>query len=360
MNSITRKDTIKKIVIGFLIVSGVFYILAGKFIFGGISLALALAVWMVVGGNSFNARNIDEKVVTGTSGLTIREIYNNLMNMDTCFGRCWLTTHDQFDGSTVCFGPGILGDYIVIGGLKSDDKVFIISSTDLDKLHFPEGEYHRKGQLADKSMLTVNAGNYALFASYKLVSAVMIDDLRIIIENLRDGNKSIPDELCKFKLFHYDTRDSVVRDFDDNEYGRCSTVYEPLSVVVYDNNGIEKGSIVANGTDDKGGYLVTLNNKILGTMYTDKKSAHDEYYMHTAIGEVRLVGFRAVRSANLSCNYTMFLDGKHISVMGANARIKFEDNELVENNILCSFDEEYLYLQLLLTDFILAKNRFIH
>ena len=102
-----------------------------------------------------------------------------------------------------------------------------------------------------------------------------------------------------------------------------------------------------------------MSGESYGTLRKDMKSSHDEFYMDSPEGEIRVIGFRAVRKANLSCNYRVRINGVDKAVIAANAKLEFEGHGLVENNIICSYDDDFLVLYIALEDFILTNNRYV-
>ena len=96
-----------------------------------------------------------------------------------------------------------------------------------------------------------------------------------------------------------------------------------------------------------------------GTLYRDSDSGSDSYYIDTNDGRVHVEGFRAVRKANLSCNYIITIDGVRKAVIAGNARIVFEGNNLTENSLICSLDDDFLLLYMAIQEFIMTKNKWL-
>ena len=66
-----------------------------------------------------------------------------------------------------------------------------------------------------------------------------------------------------------------------------------------------------------------------------------------------------VRKANLSCNYIITIDGVRKAVIAGNARIVFEGNNLTENSLICSLDDDFLLLYMGIQEFIMTKNKWL-
>lgn len=357
-----KRDLVFKIFIGLLALYGALHIYSGKILLGGGMILVAIALYYVVIATKQGDDQRQLRSIANKSELTIEQIYDAFKDMDTPLGKCWIGKHSWFYGDCVIFGPGVFKDYIAIGVEKSGKNIVMKSGFVLDKITPPEGEEWRMEQIIDISKTEVNADSYAMFAGQKMVNSVLVENISFYIEELMDGNNEIPDTLDAYSVYHYDSSDSIVRDTKGGEYAQMSTVYEPLSIMMYDREGKEIGSIVANGEGAKGGYNVAVHDRMLGTMYNDKTSKKDEYMLDTGEHEIRLISFPVTREANLSCNYIVAVDGIQQAVLGANLFIKLSDDpdaKSVENEIICCFDDDYLYLDFLLADFMLGKNTFI-
>lgn len=351
-------DKYKKIIFVLLIVSGVIGIIAGQYMLGGVVLLCAFGVYNVVGGGDFNERNLYEKKIENCDSLTIEQLYELLKDMDTPFGKCWLSRFESLEGPSIIFGPGMFKDYIAVG--KVGDTIWLKSSTVLSHIQPKEEDSWHMDAVVDTVDLDVNPNNYSCFASYKVVAAAMMDDLLVMIEEIAKGNTSlVKDSLDMFKLYHYNSSDSIVRDRDDNEYAKCSAVYDPLSVVVYSNENEELAAIRAAENGGKNVFDVTVSGEKYGTLRKNMKSVHDEYYMDSPEGDITITGFRAVRKANLSCNYRIRFGGTDKAVIAANAKLEFEEHGFVENNIVCSYDDDFLVLYIAIEDFILTQNKYV-
>ena len=81
--------------------------------------------------------------------------------------------------------------------------------------------------------------------------------------------------------------------------------------------------------------------------------------LRRAMDVFMLEGFRAVRKANLSCNYIITIDGVRKAVIAGNARIAFEEDVLTENSLICSLDDEYLLLYMAIQEMIMTKNKWL-
>lgn len=360
-------DKLFRLLMVLCLAMGVMGLTVGKFILGGIFVGLAVAIWLTTGGKHYNDRNIYDKIVEGCDDVTIEHVYERLSKIDTCLGLPWLGHNTYTNEAAINFGPSPFKDFITIYKDKKNNIV-IKSSTELEHLvRDSDSEAHFEGVLDTKSM-TVTPKSYSHFASWKLMSAVLVDDLTEIVKQIKEGQTPEVKALDKFKFFYANSTDCLYRDFDDNEYTYVRTVNEPLNVKIYDipegEEPIEEiGEVLAevsgSAKAEKNGFKFSMSGEEYGTLYRDTESDSDSYILGTSDGRVYVKGFRAVRKANLSCNYIIAIDGVRKAVIAGNARIAFEEDVLTENSLICSFDDEYLLLYMAIQEMIMTKNKWL-
>lgn len=360
-------DKLFRLLMVLCLAMGVMGLTVGKFILGGIFVGLAVAIWLTTGGKHYNDRNIYDKIVEGCEDVTIEHVYERLSKIDTCLGLPWLGHNTYTNEAAINFGPSPFKDFITIYKDKNNN-IIIKSSTELEHLvRDSDSEAHFEGLLDTKSM-TVTPKSYSHFASWKLMSAVLVDDLTEIVKQIKEGQTPEVKALDKFKFFYANSTDCLYRDFDDNEYTYVRTVNEPLNVKIYDipegEEPIEEiGEVLAevsgSAKAEKNGFKFSMSGEEYGTLYRDTESDSDSYILETSDGRVYVKGFRAVRKANLSCNYIITIDGVRKAVIAGNARIAFEEDALTENSLICSFDDEYLLLYMAIQEMIMTKNKWL-
>lgn len=360
-------DKLFRILMALCLAMGIMGITVGKFILGGIFVGLAVAIWLTTGGKHYNDRNLYDKIVEGCEDITIEHIYECLSSVDTCLGCPWMGSNTFTSGDAIMFGPSPFKDYITIYKDKKNNIV-VKSGTELSHIvRNADNETHFKDVLDTKSM-TVNPKTYSHFASWKLMSAVLVDDLTEIIKKIKAGDNSAVKSLGKFKFFYANSTDCLYRDSDDNEYTYVRTINEPLDVRIYeipegDESIEETGEMLAQVTGsakaEKNGFKFYMSGEEYGTLYRDTESDSDSYFLETSDGRVYIEGFRAVRKANLSCNYIIMIDGVRKAVIAGNARIAFEEDVLTENSLICSLDDEYLLLYMAIQEMIMTKNKWL-
>lgn len=345
---------------------GIMGLTVGKFILGGIFIGLAVAVWLTTGGKHYNDRNIYDKIVEDSEAITIEHIYERLKNLDTCLGRPWMGHNTFTKDAAINFGPSPFKDFITI--YKDKKNIIIKSSTELEHLVRDKASEAYFKELLDTKSMKVTPEAYSNFASWKLMTTVLVDDLTEIVKALKESGEVKSGELGKFKFYYANSIDCLYKDEDDNVYTYVRTQNDPLNVKIYDipdgDDAIEEsGEVLAEVTgsakDEKSGFKFYMSGEEYGTLYRDSDSGSDSYYIDTNDDRVHVEGFRAVRKANLSCNYIITIDGVRKAVIAGNARIVFEGNNLTENSLICSLDDDFLLLYMAIQEFIMTKNKWL-
>ena len=351
------RDTLRKLVIALCIIFGVSALTTGHMIMGFVALVVVFGIHYTLGSSSFRERNAYERETEALPDLSVEALYEKLRELDTPLGKPWLGSHYTHRGNCVIFGPGVFKDYVLIA--KEKERLVVETSSNLDNLTVPEDQKWRLEQLIDTKGVVVTPKKYSGFVAYKEASAVMLDDLRELIEEIGREGRTAKTSLDLFRAYYYYGKTAVVRDMDDNEYGRCVAVFYPLSVTIYDPDGEEMAACTGNRKDVKSGFRVTMSGEDYGTIYKDNGSAHDEYYMDTPDGEYRIVSYPALRRANVSSNYRVLLNGVQKAILAGSAKIEFEAEGLIENDVIVSYDDDYLLAYILFQDFLMTLNHFV-
>lgn len=351
-----NKDRLFKIIFGLVILLAILFFSVGKWTYSGIAILVAVAMYMNVGGGDFNSRNLYEKKVENQQHWTLDQLYQMLKDMNTPLGRCWMGSRKENQEPCIVFGPASFKDYILI--TANEKEIELVSGTEVEHLVYPESEAWRFQEIIDTENLEVTPKRYSAFAGDKVITAVLISDLADLIVNLMNG-ATCPEDLDMFTLYHYNSHDTTVRDLEENCYARTSTAFDPLSIVIYDMEGNVAARVTGDLKNKSGGYRVQLGEEEYGTIYCDKNSKQDAYYLEGPDGTFRLESFRAVRRANVGMNYTLTLDGEVKAVLASSPRIRFDSTGLIENDVICSFDNEYLLWYLIIQETVTALNGFV-
>lgn len=344
-------DKLRRIMMGLCLFFAFMAVTTGHMIMAGIAILFAFSIKYVYGG-SFNERNVFDKKVTNAGELTIGHIYESIKDIDTPLGRPYIGGHDKFGDDVIIIGPGMFKDHIVI--YKKDDDILMHASSAIHHLNVEDSRFD---VVLDTKDLEVTTKRYSSFVSFKVMTAVMLIDLAKLIANIRDGIEPNVSSILSFNMFHYDSSDYIVRDIDDNEYAICETFWKPLSVTIRDMEGTVVSTVTGDGKNPRAGFPFSVSDEEYGTIYRRSVDAHDEFYVDTPDGTFTATVFRAVEDANISCSYRVKLDGVDKAIIIGSKKVEFEQHGLVENDVICSFDDDYLVVYITILDFIMAVNR---
>lgn len=357
-------DKINRIFMYLCIFLGVVSLSVGKFIIGGIALAVAIAIKLNGGSGKYNDRNLYDKIVEIPEDFDIMELFGKIEKLETPLGKPWVDTLDFAKGKAIILGPGAFKDFIVI--YKKGKILSILSGTDISKLNRNEATESHFRELLDTKNMKVTPKNFSAFAGDKMVTVNLINDLTELLENIVSGDEEeqIPEQLDCYQLRYVNSSDYIYRDLDDNEYAYVDSSSEPLMVkireVAENEAPYDSGEEMADVSgDEKEGYVVKMSGEDYGVLFHDNKSSKDSYYIETPKGKVVFDAFMATQKGNLSCNYKVDLNGKRIAIVGGSARIRFEDNELTQNSIICSIDDDYLLLYMAVLELIMKKSKWL-
>ena len=339
--------------------TGLLAMSTGKWIIGAIILLLSFGIFWNRGGGKINDRSIYENGVK--TDLNIEDLFGRLKDMDTALGRAWLAEHKGFPGKSIVFGPSRFKDCIVIS--KKSGKLNIKHITLIDNIvRDPEDEY-RFGNLINTSEASVTPKNYSVFAEFKLVSVMMVRHLRELVEKMSEsGSVEAPTEMDLFTFYYHNSSEGWFRNADDDEVLRVENQYNPFTAKLFNDEDEEMVSVSARKFDAKGrvlskaGFDIYANGRHYGEIYPFREGRAEGYKASTEEGEFVLKLFPACRRANISCNYTVERNGELKAVIGGSPALIFEDGSKCQNDLVLSYDDDYLVLYAILEIFVMTFN----
>lgn len=355
-----RKETVFRIFAGLSFFLGVMMIFTGSAFYGFAFICLSVGVILTTSvGKNKNERDQYDKIISGAQDFDLDGLFDALAAEKNGLGGVWKARHDSVPDQCIVIGPSPFKDYIIVG--KSDDKLILKGSFNTSHLRYSADEAWRFEHCVDTSEMPVTAKNYSIFAAYKLVTVMMLDDLTKYCEGIINGSdEELGRTFGEHTLFHYDSSDGIVKDIDDNEYASVETTRKPLNVTVRNTDG-EQVSAVTELDKKKDVFLydVNLYGEGYGKVRKDLKSYRDVYVCETPDGTFRLESFAAVRYANLAANYRLMLDGETKAILACNAGIRFGDSGLLTNDIIISYDDDFLLVYITLEEMLTGANAFL-
>ncbi len=332
----------------------------GKFIFGAIILLIAFAIFWNRGSGRFNDRSIYEKVIK--CDLSIAEIYEKVKDIDTPFGKAWIAEHKGFSGDSIVFGPGVFKDAVIIS--RSRDHIDVKHITKTDNIIRGEKDEHRFRDFADPKELEVTPERYSLFAAFKLASVMLVRHLSELIEKLAaDADTEIPESMDLFSFYYHNSSEGFLRDTDGDDILRVENSFSPFRASVLDIDGNEMASVKPHAFSNKGepvdsaGYEMFADGEHFGEMRKFTEGKEQGFICDTDAGEFRVTLFPSCLRANISINYTIEHDGELKAVIGGSPNLLFDTCGRCQNDVILSYDDEYLVLYAIVEIFILTLSR---
>lgn len=339
-------------------VSGLMAISVGKFIMGGIILLLSFGIFWNRGGGKFNDRSVYEKVIR--TDLTIEELYGRIGDMDTPLGKAWIAEHKGFPGASIVFGPNRYKDTIVISRKKNIIDVKHI--TLVDNIIRSEADEYRFRDFVSVSETEVTPERYAEFAGLKMGCIIMISELQKIIENISaDRGCEVPERIEEYSFYYHNSYEGHFRDQDGADVLRVENSYHPFTSKIFDEEGDEMASVAPRAYDGKGvvvdsaGFDIYADGEHFGEIRTEKKI--NGYIAETDAGTFTVTLFPANLRANVSFNYMLEKDGELKAVIGGSPNILFDTVGRCQNDLILSYDDDYLVLYAAIEIFIMTLNK---
>ena len=342
------------------IITALLAISVGRYIMGGVILLLAFGIFWNRGLGRFNDRSLYEKVIR--TDIDIADLYRRLENMQTPLGRPWIAQHKGFDGDSIVFGPSAYKDCVVISRKKGD--LDIKHLTLVDNIIRKEEDEYRFSSFVDPKETEVTPEHYAKFAGLKLASVVMIRHLAEMIEAMAAGREpEIPSELDVSEFYYHNSSEGFFRNSDGADVLEVKNSYHPFEARVLDIDGNEMASVMPRSFNGKGvvidsaGYDMYADGKHFGDISRYKEGKREGFVADTDAGKFTVTIFPACMRANISCNYMVEMDGELKAVIGGSPNILFESAGYCENDLILSYDEDYLVLYAALEIFIMTLNK---
>ena len=339
--------------------TGLLAMSTGKWIIGAIILLLSFGIFWNRGGGSINERSIYENELK--SELETEDLFERLKDTDTPLGKAWLAEHKGFPGKSIVFGPSRFKDCVVIS--KKSGKINIKHITLLDNIIRDADDEKRFEDLIDTSEAAVTPKNYSIFAEFKLVSVMMVRHLREFVENMTaDESVKAPKGMDLFNFYYHNSSEGWFRNAEEEEVLRVESEYNPFTAKLFNEEGEEMVSVKARKFDAKGrvlnkaGFDIYANGDHYGEIYPFKEGRKQGYKATTEEGEFTLNLFPACRRANIACNYTVERNGDLKAVIGGSPYLIFEEGDRCQNDLVLSYDDDYLVLYCILEIFVMTFN----
>ena len=341
------------------VILGLLMMSVGRFIMGGITLLIAFGIFWNRGGGTRNDRSIYEKIVK--TDMSIAEIYEKLKDLDTPLGKPWIAEHKGFTGESIVFGPCSFKDCVVIS--RSKNNIDIKHVTRLENIIRKEEDEYRFDNLVNPQEAEVTPERYAVFAGFKLASVMLVRHLTELIGKLHeDRGAKVPETMDFYRFYYHNSAEGYFRDSDGNDVLRVETSLRPFTAKVFDADGNEMASVVPHAFDKKGypaesaGFELFSDGEHFGEIRRFRDSRGEGFEADTDAGVFTMILFPSCMKAKISCNYTIEHEGELKAVIGGSPNLLFEQDGWCRNDIVNSYDDDYLVLYAVAEIFILTLN----
>ena len=341
------------------VIMGLLMMSVGRFIMGGITLLIAFGIFWNRGGGTRNDRSIYEKIVK--TDMSIAGIYEKIKDLDTPLGKPWIAEHKGFPGDSIVFGPCSFKDCVVIS--RSKNCIDVKHVTRLENIIRKDEDEYRFGNLVNPQEAEVTPERYAVFAGFKLASVMLVRHLAELIEKLNgERDAKMPESLDFYKFYYHNSVEGYFRDSDGNDVLRVETSLRPFTAKVYDVDGSEMASVVPHAFDKKGypaesaGFELFSDGEHFGEIRRFRDSRGEGFEADTDAGVFTMILFPSCMKAKISCNYMIEHEGKLKAVIGGSPNLLFDQYGRCRNDIIISYDDDYLVLYAIAEIFILTIN----
>ena len=339
-------------------ICGLLAMSVGKFILGGIIFLMSFGIFWNRGGGKFNDRSVYEKVIK--TDLTIAQLYSRIKDMDTPLGRAWIAEHKGYSGDSIIFGPDKYKDCIVIS--RKNNILDVKHITLLDNIIREQKDEYRFADFVDPSETEVTPARYSEFAGLKMACVMMIRSLRSIIEDLdRDRGAEVPASLDEYSVYYHNSSEGHFRDADGEDILQVENSYHPFKAVISDEEGTEMASVIPRAFNAKGivsenaGFDFLADGGHFGEI--QKSREINGYAADTEAGRFTARLIPANLRANMSFNYIIEKDGELKAFIGGSPNILFDTLGYCQNDLILSYDDDYLVLYAALEIFIMTLNK---
>lgn len=347
-------------------ICGVMELVIGKMIIGGALIGLGAIMIFVRGTGKSKQRNLYEKIVK-TNGLAIEDVYDKLKTVNTPLGKAWLGEHEGFAGKSIIYGPSEYNDMITISLDNKRPEFNMRHINKLENVRTLDAEDDKRfGHCLNLAETKLTPKAYAEFVSYKIASVDMLDWLSDEITKMTQGSTEKVVKPGKFKLYQCNSSDRYVRDMKGNCYMRVIGEFRPFRAKVYDaDDEGELMRVVPRKCDRKSqaidsyGFDMYYEGEKYATVVRKAIDGRDAFRINTDEEEFKVISFEPVQRANVKSNYHIYRNDELKAIVAGIPSIQFEDLGQCRQQIIMSYDDDYLVLYASVINFLMTLNNFM-
>lgn len=354
-------EKIYRICGGLCIFCGVLALTVNKFIFAFILLCVGIGVFLTGNrGKSFNESNLYDKRVAA-KGKSLEDLYEFLKDTETPLGICWM---GKFKGNeAIIFGPTAYKDVITI--VEHGDMFVFKNANVMELIEADEDNQWRMEKVLDTSELAVTPKRYTIFSSLKVMTSVLLDDLAQLVERFANNEaRQAPKVMDVYEFFRHDNGEDKLLDVNDNCILNVEVQKKPIEIILRDENGEEMAKLCCRNPNYRDpareDFDIYSDGELFGTIRHDLRAKTEKYIIETVNGTLTAEAFAIIRKTNISFNFEITKDDERKAVVIGSAKLDFGlEGGWLQNNIVCSFDNDYLVLYTLFELFIITSSTYL-
>jgi hypothetical protein len=243
-------------------------------------------------------------------------------------------------------------------------KLDIKHITLVDNIIRGEEDEYRFGNFIDVKETEVTPKRYSVFAAFKIASVMMVQHLMEITEALdRNRNFRVPESIDIFDFYYHNSSEGFFRDAEGSDILRVENSYMPFVAKVLDSDGSEMASVVPGRFDSKGNaaregvFELFADGEHFGEITSGRNGGTEVFTAATDAGTFEIRNIPACRRANVACSYLISKDGETKAVIGGSPNILFDTAGYCQNDVILSYDDDYLVLYAVTEIFLMTLNR---
>lgn len=309
-----------------------------------ILLIAGLVLWQFSDQKSYNAWNDTVKLITGTSGLTIEDVFEAFKDLDTVLGKPWLGNIQTIRGKCMIFGPNADGEYVYLQS-RGKNSMHLAFSNFTSFIKPPEKEQWRLTPEPEQPI----PEDVDSILRYRFASLFILPELVDRITRFKDTGSAdlapMDGQMPKDMYLFYEEFRWLGQDFFlyDTQQNKRMKIVSPMPCKTFTLSDMEDGTQVFKLTKKifhiMPHYDLYERGIKIGRIKKKLVLHHDHFIGNTRYGKLELKKMNAM----VGQNYQVTIDNKPIGTIARNLNINLVDM-IFDNYVLTVNAPEYLPL----------------
>ncbi len=325
----------------------IYIIIAGNFtllyiILGTFGLIAGAVINIYSSPKSFNGSVASQRQIPNPKNLSTEDICMAFLNVDSSFGKPWMSKIGVMKQDCVIWGPIESGEYMYV--FKMGNALYVTAGSEPAAINAREEDAWR----LEKPVRNIDFFDDESLVCYSFFNHTLLDDFHTAIQNyVQTGVASaLPLFQSSGKIYRFNEnftlkgQDFTVSDFDGNELYECSG-FIPLKTfkIKYIPTGEEIFRITKRIIDILPKYDFYSNGEKYGRFKKKLIFSHDKFVMQTKDGKLEMKSL----NDKLGENYVVTMDNKSIGTIAKRFTLSAH-NIIFDNYIIYVTDEKFVPL----------------